>query len=394
MSLLSISRYTLTSAAGAGIDRNWAALRDGVTGLAPCRFDHATDLNTWTGEVDGIDDHRLPARFRDFECRNNRLALLGLEQDGFFEAACAAVNHYGADRVGVFMGTSTSGILDTETAYLEPGELDSLPGWYNYRGSQNIFSLADFIRQCIGASGPCAGVSTACSSSAKVFASAYRAMRAGFCDAAVVGGVDSLCMTTLYGFNALQLLADDICRPADIERRGLSIGEAAGYALVEWPDRADGPGLLGYGESSDAYHMSSPQPEGDGAFLAMNDALARAGLGAGQIDYINLHGTGTAANDLAESRAVERLFDNPVPCSSSKGWIGHTLGAAGIAEAVYSLLCIRNDYVLPSLNTRTVDPGIRINIQREGHARPVRRVLSNSFGFGGSNCCLIFGAPA
>jgi len=219
-------------------------------------------------------------------------------------------------------------------------------------------------------------------------------MRAGLCDAAVVGGVDSLCLMTLYGFNALQLVSPDICRPADARRNGLSIGEAAGFALVEWPAPArSGLALLGYGESSDAHHMSAPEPEGRGALAAMKGALERAGLAAGDIDYINLHGTATPANDAAEDKAVVALFGAATPCSSTKGWTGHTLGAAGILEAVISLLAIENRFAPQSLNTEQKDPKLGGNVLLAPREGPVRRVLSNSFGFGGSNCSLVFGAP-
>jgi len=217
-------------------------------------------------------------------------------------------------------------------------------------------------------------------------------MAAGRCDAAVVGGVDSLCLTTLYGFNSLQLVSAEPCRPADIRRNGLSIGEAAAFALLE-----PGAGelmLLGYGESSDAHHMSAPDPEGRGAIAAMRAALARAGLEPRQIDYINLHGTATSANDLAEDRAVRSVFGREVPQSSTKGWTGHTLGAAGIVEAALSLICIQEGILPRSLNTREKDPAIAGNVLLETRRARVERVLSNSFGFGGSNCSLVFGSAA
>jgi 3-oxoacyl-[acyl-carrier-protein] synthase-1 len=391
MTPLAISCYSVTTALGAGLESNRRALQQEKSGLRRCDFFGIDDLDTWVGKVDGLDDIVLPESLSEFSCRNNQLALLGLEQDSFLSRGLAAVKKYGSDRVGVFMGTSTSGILQTEKAYLESADLSGLPDWYHYSGTQNIYSLAEFVRRCIGANGPSIAISTACSSSAKVFASAQRAMRAGLCDAAIVGGVDSLCLTTLYGFHSLQLISDDICRPADINRKGLSIGEAAGFALLEPLDQGGDDFLLGYGESSDAYHMSSPHPEGHGALAAMNDALHRAGLVPGDIDYINLHGTATAANDLSESRAVRQLFGSDTPCSSSKGWTGHTLGAAGIVEAVFSLLCIKHDLVLKSINTQQLDPQIQINIVGSSFSKPVHKVLSNSFGFGGSNCSLILG---
>ena len=220
-----------------------------------------------------------------------------------------------------------------------------------------------------------------------------RAMAAGTCDAAVVGGVDSLCLTTLYGFNSLQLVSADICRPADPARGGISIGEAAGFALLD--PQADAPlALLGYGESSDAYHMSSPDPDGHGAAASMRAALALANVAPREVDYINLHGTGTMTNDSSESRAVCTVFGNETPCSSTKGWTGHTLGAAGIVEAAIAMLCIEHGFMPRSLNTRSKDPAIEAAVLLENRYTPVRKALSNSFGFGGNNCTLLFGRSA
>jgi 3-oxoacyl-[acyl-carrier-protein] synthase-1 len=237
-------------------------------------------------------------------------------------------------------------------------------------------------------------VSTACSSSAKVFAAAARMLAAGLIDAALVGGVDSLCLTTLYGFNSLELLSPEPCRPFAAERKGLSIGEAAAFILLERPAdslNAEDVLLLGTGESSDAHHMSSPHPEGLGARMAMAAALQAAGLQASDIDYINLHGTATPSNDAAEGRAVAALFGDRVPCSSTKGATGHTLGAAGGLEAVISALALRHGFLPGGVNTRQVDPGIPIQYLTANRERAPRRVLSNSFGFGGTNCSLVLG---
>src|SRR5690606_25506781 len=203
----------------------------------------------------------------------------------------------------------------------------------------------DFAQRYFGLSGPAATISSACSSSAKVFASARRMIQAGLIDAAVVGGVDTLCLTTLYGFNSLGLLAPQACRPFSAARNGISIGEAAALALLERaPASLDAGAVLlaGVGESSDAYHMSSPHPEGLGARMAMQQALAMAGLEPEQIDYINLHGTATPSNDAAEGKAVAALFGSVTPCSSTKGATGHTLGAAGGLEAVICALALRH----------------------------------------------------
>ena len=246
----------------------------------------------------------------------------------------------------------------------------------------------------LGLTGPAMTISTACSSSAKVFCLAERFIRLGLIDAAVVGGVDSLCHTTLYGFNALQLVSTEICRPFDVARRGLSIGEAAGFALVDKQDLDDGLLLRGYGETSDAHHMSTPHPDGDGARRAMQAALSSAQLDVANIDYINLHGTATPANDRAEGRAVYGVFGGATPCSSTKGFTGHTLGAAGITEAAIALLSLEQNFVPGSPTTQAIDPNTQCGIVLKGRAGTVANVMSNSFGFGGSNCVLIFGKPA
>lgn len=394
MTALAIDNHTVTTALGPGTEALWRGIRDGASGLTRCALAHVA-LDTWVGEVPGCTRTRLPAAFEDWDCRNNRLAELGLQQDDFQRAVAAAVETYGADRVGLFLGTSTSGIGATEAAYRQV-QADALPDWFHYEHTHDYFSVGGYVRARLGLEGPTWVMSTACSSSAKVFASAGRAIATGLCDAAVVGGVDSLCSTTLHGFNSLQLVSAAPCRPADIARDGLSIGEAAGFALVRpaCPSGETRPRVLGWGESSDAYHMASPEPEGEGAAQAMQSALARAGLGGVEIDYINLHGTATPANDLAEDRAVVRVFGDRVPASSTKGWTGHTLGAAGIVETVIGLSAIEHDWLPQSLNTRELDSRIETDIVLTPRSERVERVCVNSFGFGGSNCSLVLGGPA
>jgi 3-oxoacyl-[acyl-carrier-protein] synthase-1 len=219
-------------------------------------------------------------------------------------------------------------------------------------------------------------------------------MDAGVIDAAVVGGVDTLCLTTLYGFNSLQLLSPDPCRPYDADRDGISLGEAAVFFLLERPDAGAAPGamaLLGVGESCDAYHMSSPHPEGRGAHDAMRSALESAGLGAGDIDYVNLPGTGTPSNDAAEDHAVMSLLGAGVPVNSTKGMTGHALGAAGAAEALVAVLALEAQRIPASPGTRARDPKLRANYEVAGGARDLKRLLRNSFGLGGTNCSLVFG---
>ncbi len=385
-----IRTCTATSCLGNGLHAQRQALFDNRGGLRPCDFPHV-ELDTWIGRVEGLQHTPITGRLADYDCRNNRLALLGLEQDGFMDAVARARQRYGKHRIGIFLGTSTSGVEQSEQAYAKRNLRGELPAGYHYRTTQDTFSVADFTRRILGLEGPAQVISTACSSSAKAFASASRYLQAGLCDAAVVGGVDSLCQMTLYGFHALQLVSSSPCRPADQQRDGINLGEAAGFALLERTDDTAELALLGYGESSDACHISSPHPDGDGALLAMQQALAQAGLATEQIDYINLHGTATPANDRAEDKAVFRLFHGRVPCSSTKGFTGHTLGAAGILEVAFACIAIEDGLLPASLNTRQVDTAIRSPIVLEPAQQTVKRVMSNSLGFGGSNASLIIG---
>ena len=383
-----VTAYTATSALGRGRAAMLRALRAGKGGLRPNDFDRA-ELRTWIGRVAGLEEEPVARPLAEFDCRNNRLAQAGLAQDGFAEAVAHAKARYGARRIAVLLGTSTSGVLHTELAYRARDAQGALPADFDYRHAQNLFSVTDFVRRALGLEGPAMTISTACSSSAKVFASAWRYLEAGVADAAVVGGVDSLCLTTLHGFASLELVSDEPCRPFDASRKGMSIGEAAGFALLE----KQGPiALAGYGESSDAHHMSTPHPDGEGALAAMRQALERAGLEPSAIDYVNAHGTATPANDRAEDRALARLFGDRVAVSSTKGWTGHTLGAAGIVESIVCFLALEHGLIPATLNTGAVEPGLQSAIVLENRSVRVRRALTNSFGFGGSNCSLVFAA--
>lgn len=387
-----ITSYTVTTALGRGCAATAARLAANESGLAPCRFE-TVDLDTFVGEVAGVDAHVLPSALRRFDCRNNRLADLAIDADGFAEAVTAASARWGRDRVGVYIGTSTAGILSTEIAYRHRDAAGALPPDYRYRETHNTHSVTEFVRERLGLAGPALTHSTACSSSAKSFASAWRAIRSGTVDAAVAGGVDSLCLTTLYGFHSLGLLSTRPCRPWDAGRDGISIGEGAAFFLLERSaiSRRAGPQLIGFGESCDAYHMSSPHPEGEGAQAAMRAALARAGLDADDIDYVNLHGTATPANDAAEDKAVAAVFGSRVACSSTKGFTGHALGAAGAVEAAITLLAMDSGFVPAGLGLVTPDPRLRARYAARTERRLLRRAMSNSFGFGGSNCSLVFG---
>jgi 3-oxoacyl-[acyl-carrier-protein] synthase-1 len=390
LSGIGVAAHTLVSALGDGREAHHLALTAKRSGLKPQRFESA-EIDTWLGVVEGLDDLEWPADLAAFDCRNNRLAERGLRADGFAQEVARCVSRWGASRVGVFMGTSTSGILQTEQAYrYRDGPSGSLPAGLHYAQTHNTASLGAFVRERLKLQGPCSVASTACSSSAKVFGAAARMIRLGWIDAAVVGGVDSLCMTTLYGFNALELVSPDICRPWDAHRQGLSLGEGAGFALLE-RNATQPVGLLrACGESSDGHHMSSPHPQGLGAAAAIQAALAQAGMQPHDIDYLNLHGTATPGNDAAESLAVAAVFGPTLACSSTKGYTGHTLGAAGSIEASISLLALEHGHAPPNLNLKTQDAALTVPVLQEGLQRPLRHVASNSFGFGGSNCCLIF----
>ncbi|MDH5539821.1 MAG: beta-ketoacyl-[acyl-carrier-protein] synthase family protein [Rhizobacter sp.] len=391
MTRLPITHYTLSSALGAGRAPTLQALRENRSGLAKARF-LDVELPTWLGVAPGLDAISMPQGLEAFDCRNNRLAWMGLNQDGFAQAVQEASARWGAHRVAVLLGTSTSGLLQTELAYRRRGSNGALPADFHYAQTQNTFALAAFVARAMDLRGPAWVISTACSSSAKVFSSAARLIATGLVDAALVGGVDSLCLTTVYGFNSLELLSPDICRPWDAERRGLSIGEAAAFALLERESAAAQGWLLGVGESNDGHHMSTPHPQGLGAAEAMQAALRDADLAPAAIDYINLHGTATPSNDASEATAVAAVFGATTPCSSTKGATGHTLGAAGGVEAAISLLALQSGLLPGGLNLRHPDPLLTSNYIGESHAAKLRHVLSNSFGFGGSNASLVLGA--
>jgi len=391
---LALSSFSIVTSLGAGRVQTVAALCAGRHGLAPCTFE-SLPFMTYVGESAEANTCRLDDESSGFDCRNNRLAAAALRRDGFTDAVMMARERYGADRIGVFLGTSTSGLLQTETAYrhLDP-MTGRLPTEFDYTRTHNTYALARFVRTILDLTGPAFVVSTACAATAKVFASAARMIMADICDAAIVGGADTLCATTLFGFHALGVTADEPCRPFDAARRGISIGEAAGFVLLERPSEQHDSStilLLGVGESSDAYHMSSPHPSGVGPRLAMERALAAARLEPSAIDYINLHGTGTPAGDAAEDRAVFDLFGKATPCSSTKGFTGHTLGASGVTEAIFCALSIQSEFLPGSPHTRVVDPTFKTQYVREGRHARIDRAISNSFGFGGANCSLVLG---
>ncbi|GAB3338150.1 beta-ketoacyl-[acyl-carrier-protein] synthase family protein [Marilutibacter aestuarii] len=397
---LAIRAHTATTALGRGRAAQAQALAERRSGLRrndfPTTAAGEAPLDCWIGRVEGLEASPLPERLARWECRNNRLAWLALQQDGMAAAIEAMIDRHGAGRVALVVGTSTSSIGASEEAYARLDE--GADGGQHFPADlardeiHTPHSLGAFLQDATGIAGPCVTVATACSSSAKVFAQAARLIHAGVVDAALVGGIDTLCGSVLFGFNALQLVSPEPCRPFDARRVGLSLGEAGGYALLERATAGEGGlQLRGYGESSDAHHMSAPHPEGLGARLAMADALARAGVDAGEVGYLNLHGTATPANDAIEAAAVAALFPDTLHASSTKGWTGHTLGAAGIVESVIALLALENGHLPGILNSDQHDPACGPQIRFDNVDRPIRFAMNNSFGFGGNNASLVFG---
>lgn len=385
---LAVTAYSATSALGRGVAAHVEALRRERSGLRANDFSSAP-LECSIGRVNGVEGAPLPQALAHWECRNNRLAWLGLQQDGMQDAIARVIARHGAQRVALILGTSTASIGASEEAYrrLEGGRF---PEDLRRPAIHTPHSLTAFVAEATGIAGPALTISTACSSSAKVFASAERLIRLGLADAALAGGVDTLCDSVLFGFNALELVSKQPCRPFDRRRNGISIGEAAAFALLERVDAAPkAPRLIGHGESSDAHHMSTPHPEARGARAALADALARAGLAAEQVDYINLHGTATVKNDEMEALLLP-AFAQHARASSTKGFTGHTLGAAGALEAVFALLAIEQGFIPPNLHCEQPFDGVDGWIEREPRDKRVDIALSNSFGFGGNNACLAF----
>tara|TARA_R110002072_G_scaffold302958_1_gene490367 strand:- start:5686 stop:6867 length:1182 start_codon:yes stop_codon:yes gene_type:complete len=335
----------------------------------------------------------LPTSLERFDCRSNRLALAALEQ--LYPAFDAAVARYGTSRIGVVMGTSTSGIAATEAAVRAIANQGDYPlGYHAIQGA--LGGLGEFVAAYLGTKGPVSTVSTACSSSGNAILSARRLLNLGLCDAVVVGGVDSLCELTVKGFAALEALSSAYCKPLTAGRDGINIGEAAAVFLLS--REPCGAALIGGAASSDAYHISAPQPQGDGAYRAMQGALHDGAITASEVDYLNLHGTGTPLNDSMECAAVARLFGSNTPCSSTKALTGHTLGAASALELALCWLllnCKTNWRLPPALHTDEFDSKlapVRLAGLNDDTAHRPSICMSNSFAFGGNNVSLLIGA--
>ena len=325
--------------------------------------------------------------------RNNRLALAALSQ--IRPAVDRAIEHFGADRFGIVIGTSTSGIAEGEMALREFAASAALPEQFHY-GQQEMGSPAAVLASTLGITGPAYVHSSACASSAKALASAARLTLMGACDAVLAGGVDSLCAFTVAGFAALESVSDTRCNPLSRNRNGINLGEGAALFLLSREPAT--VSLRGWGESSDGYHISAPDPAGAGARSAMEQALSRAGIAAAQVDYVNLHGTATVQNDAMEARVIHALFGDRVSVSSTKPFTGHALGAAGAIEAGLCWLAMQDDNatgkVPPHLWDGLADPALPVlNVAGPGASlgHPLRCAVSNSFAFGGANATLLLG---
>ena len=388
-----ITAYSACNALGSTTSEVVASLAASRTGLGAPPASFALEFETAVGAVRG----ELPApppELLAYDSHEARLALQTVR--GVHDALSTALRRWGAGRVAVVMGTSTGGISATEDAYAAFKKSGALDPKFDYRKQHSFHAFAELLAKLYGIGGPVFVVSTACSSSGKVLSSARRLIRAGVVDAALVGGVDSLAHTTLRGFKCLSVLSEKPCRPFGVDRTGISIGEGGAMLVLERPDtdaRARAL-LLGVGESSDAHHMSSPHPEGLGARLAMERALAEAGVRAGAVDHVNAHGTGTRHNDAAEALAIESVFGDRVPVASTKGFTGHLLGAAGATEAVFGIVALEQGWIPANLGGAPLDPAVHIDVNLARKDLACRRVLSNSFGFGGSNVAVLLGAAS
>jgi len=390
MTKIAISHLGLCTPLGQSPEQVLARLVTGDIAAMKLRDDLIPQSNTLVGEV-SLPLPELPDSLMQFCTRNNQLLLCAAQQ--IAERVKQAREEYGPERIGIILGTSTSGIAQGEEALKHRTEQDQLPSGYQY-SQQELGNGSDFLRQYFNTGGPCYTVSTACSSSAKVFASARRLLQADLCDLVIIGGSDSLCRLTLNGFNSLESVSKGRCQPFSAGRDGINIGEGAALFTLEKGEAEIM--LAGVGESSDAHHISAPHPEGRGAISAIRAAIDDAGISADKIGYINLHGTATQKNDAMESRALQQVFGDKIPpCSSTKPLTGHTLGAAGAIEAAFCYLLLTSLNATQALPPQVWngkqdpdDPGLPL--VSKGQTADLRYIMSNSFAFGGSNASLIF----
>ncbi|HDR9035504.1 beta-ketoacyl-[acyl-carrier-protein] synthase family protein [Burkholderia vietnamiensis] len=386
-----LSAPGMINALGATTDAIVDALGRGVApGMAP-RAD--APAGGWVGRVTAPLECAPPAALAHFDCRNNRLLLAALAQ--IQPLVDAAIARYGPRRIGVVIGTSTSGVDAAEHALARRAATGAMPAGFDYR-QMEIGTAAPFVRAVLGVTGPAYTLSTACTSSAKAFAAARRLLQLKICDAVIVGGADSLCELTLQGFASLESVSPGRANPMSRNRNGINIGEGAALFVMSRDEAAIR--LAGVGESSDAHHISAPDPAGHGAEDALRAALADAGVAASAIGYVNLHATATRLNDEMEANVTARVFPHGVPASGTKPLTGHMLGAAGATELGFGWLTLARRIALPAhVWDGEHDPALpALDLVRDerrlaGDAAG-RYVMSNSFAFGGSNASLILGA--
>ena len=384
----------MVNALGRSLDEIWPRLLDGDQSHLSLRDDLVPGRSLLLGAVPG-ELPAIPDFLRRYACRNNAMTLAALEtiEDEVADVIRAA----GRDRVGVVMGTSTSGVSDAERAIAVHIETGKLAPSFFYEQLE-FGGTAGFVSELLDLSGPAYTLSTACSSGSRALASARSLLDLGICDAVIAGATDTLCGLTTNGFSTLQVVSEGVTNPCSRNRDGLTLGEGSALFLVT--RGGEGVRLLGVGESSEAHHMSAPDPHGAGAETAMRGALDDAALEPGAIAYVNLHGTGTQLNDAMECSAIARTFPVPPPCSSSKPLVGHTLGAAGALEAGFCWLVLeRNEAgeisLIPHAWDGATDPDLApVPLVAKGMRAPTGPVMTNSFGFGGSNCTLILGPRA
>ena len=366
-----------------------AGLRAGRSGLGACPPEIGLLGDATVGAMPGPLPP-LPPGLSAYDTRQARIAALALAE--LAGPIARARERWGARRVAVILGTSTGGIGASELAYAHHHAHGVLPEWYSVETSHALDAVLPVVCALTGLAGPAYMLSTACSSSAKVFGAAQRLIHLGLCDAALVGGVDSLCQLTIRGFAGLEVLSAAPCRPFASVRAGINIGEGAALCLLE--REGEGPArLLAVGESSDAFHMTSQHPEGLGARLAMERALQGAGIGPADVDHINAHGTGTRQNDSAEGAAIAGLFGPGMTVVATKGYTGHQLGAAGATEVLFTVVAIAGGFVPMSVGAAPVDPEIAVRVTTAREVMRTRAAISNSFAFGGSNVSVLVGAP-
>ena len=386
--MITFSAAGMVSSLGNNLDEIAQNLQANTApGLVPDRDGWLQQGECWVGCVTG-ELPEMPSEMAQYNSRNNRLLLAALAQ--IRPQVDEVIARFGNERVAVILGTSTSG-LDEGDRMVSGSQSGNPPAAYRY-GQQELGDPSRFLSDYLQLFGPALTISTACSSSARAIITGKRLIESGMVDAAIVGGADSLSRMPVNGFNSLESLSNTRCKPFSAERNGITIGEAGALILLtQQPGKVQ---LLGVGESSDAWHMSAPHPEGEGAIRAIEMALREAKLTAQDIGYINMHGTATRLNDEIEAKVVNQLFGESVPCSSTKHLTGHTLGAAGACEAVLCYLLLSQALPLPAQDFTDAHQDLTLApCGLLGAPQPFSKpiMLSNSFAFGGNNASLIFG---